>query len=50
VTSIFDAPWTTWLFVRTKPSGVNTKPEPLPVTSCGLRTRPWRRFALVTWI
>jgi hypothetical protein len=27
---IFAAPWTTWLFVSTKPSVVNTNPEPEP--------------------
>src|SRR5690242_19304281 len=31
--------WTTWLFVRTNPSGVNTKPEPLPGTSLAGRPR-----------
>ena len=33
VTAILSAPWTTWLLVRTKPSGVKTKPEPLPLAS-----------------
>ena len=29
------APLTTWLFVSTNPSGVTTKPEPLPVGMIG---------------
>src|SRR5450432_2111635 len=30
MTLICPAPWTTWLLVMTKPSGVKIKPEPLP--------------------
>jgi len=35
------APLTTWLLVSTKPSGVNTKPEPVP----SMRPREPRRPA-----
>ena len=40
-TAIFSALWTTWLLVRMNPSGVKTKPEPLP---CASRPRrpDWR--------
>src|SRR5207245_1051658 len=38
-TSMRVASCTTWLFVRTNPSGVNTNPEPLPGTSRAGRPR-----------
>ena len=28
---MFAAPWTTWLFVSKKPSGVKKNPEPVPL-------------------
>src|SRR5262249_10764092 len=37
VTPSLLAPCTTWLLVKIKPSGVNTKPEPLPRNSAGRR-------------
>src|SRR5919197_1730147 len=43
VTSRREAPWTTWLFVRTKPSGVKTKPEPPPPEPRRPRASPPRR-------
>ena len=45
VTSIDDAPVTTWLFVRMKPSGVKRKPEPPP--RCSPR-RPCCRTSMLT--
>ncbi len=39
VTVIRLAPLTTWLLVSTKPSGVNTNPDPLPTDSLGARGR-----------
>src|SRR3989454_8914641 len=39
ISSMRVASCTTWLFVRTNPSGVNTNPEPLPGTSRAGRPR-----------
>jgi hypothetical protein len=33
-TVIFSPPWTTWLFVKMKPSGVKMNPDPLPPRLC----------------
>jgi hypothetical protein len=44
--SILDASWTTWLFVRINPSGVNMKPEPPPCISSGPRPYMTGRWTL----
>ncbi len=44
--SASEAPSTTWLFVRMKPSGVMTKPDPVP--SCLIRSPAWATLSATT--